>query len=62
MKIDFFLKIKNLVNLDDLKLKNENIKAVLIFDLGYSYTQIKDPTKGLSFNSDGDLNMQMGIK
>ena len=44
----------------DLKVKNENIKAI-IFDLGYSYSQIKDPTKGLSFNSVGDLNMQMGI-
>ena len=46
--------------LDNLKLKNENIRGV-IFDLGYSYTQIKDPAKGLSFNSDGELNMQMGI-
>ena len=46
--------------LDNLDLKNEKIKAV-IFDLGYSYTQIKDPKKGLSFNSIGDLNMKMGI-
>jgi len=46
--------------LDNLKLKNENIRGV-IFDLGYSYTQIKDPSKGLSFNSEGELNMQMGI-
>ena len=46
--------------LDNLKLKNENIRGV-IFDLGYSYTQIKDPAKGLSFNSEGELNMQMGI-
>ena len=30
-------------------------------DLGYSFTQIKDPKKGLSFNSVGDLNMQMGL-
>ena len=29
--------------------------------MGYSYTQIKDPTKGLSFNSIGELNMQMGL-
>jgi len=49
-----FSEIKN------LKLKNENIKGV-IFDLGYSYTQIKDPKKGLSFNAVGDLNMKMGI-
>ena len=44
----------------NLKLKNENIRGIL-FDLGYSYTQIKDPKKGLSFNSVGDLNMQMGL-
>jgi 16S rRNA (cytosine1402-N4)-methyltransferase len=43
-----------------LKLKNENIKGI-IFDLGYSYTQIKDPSKGLSFESIGELNMKMGI-
>ena len=46
--------------LENLKLKNESIRAV-VFDLGYSQTQIKDPSKGLSFNSTGDLNMQMGI-
>ena len=56
----FSFKNKKFSNIDDLKLKNENIKAV-IFDLGYSYTQIKDPTKGLSFTSEGDLNMQMGL-
>ncbi len=33
----------------------------MIFDLGYSYTQIKDPKKGLSFQSKGNLNMQMGL-
>ena len=33
----------------------------MIFDLGYSYTQIKDPKKGLSFESTGSLNMQMGL-
>ena len=46
--------------LNNLKLKNENIRGV-IFDLGYSYTQIKDPQKGLSFNSDNNLNMQLGL-
>ncbi len=56
----FVFKNKKFSQLDDLKLKNENIKGV-IFDLGYSYTQIKDPKKGLSFDSDGDLNMQMGM-
>jgi 16S rRNA (cytosine1402-N4)-methyltransferase len=55
-------KFKNIKfsQLDNLKLKNENIKGV-IFDLGYSYTQIKDPKKGLSFETIGELNMKMGI-
>jgi len=46
--------------LQNLKLKNENIKAV-IFDLGFSYTQIKDKKKGLSFDAKGELNMKMGL-
>ena len=46
--------------LDNLKIKNENIKGV-VFDLGYSYIQIKDPKKGLSFDNDGELNMKMGL-
>ena len=56
----FIFKNKKFSQLDNLKLKNENIRGI-IFDLGYSYTQIKDPTKGLSFNSIGELNMQMGL-
>ena len=56
----FFFENKKFSHLDELKLNNENIKAI-IFDLGYSYTQIKDTTKGLSFNSHGDLNMKMGL-
>ena len=46
--------------LNNLKIKNENIKGI-VFDLGYSFTQIKDPKKGLSFNSQGELNMMMGL-
>ncbi len=46
--------------LNNLKLKNENIKGI-VFDLGYSFTQMKDPKKGLSFNSQGELNMMMGL-
>ena len=46
--------------LNNLKLKNENIKGI-VFDLGYSFTQIKDPKKGLSFSSQGELNMMMGL-
>jgi 16S rRNA (cytosine1402-N4)-methyltransferase len=53
---------KNLTfsKLNNLKSKSENIKGI-VFDLGYSFTQIKDPEKGLSFNSQGDLNMRMGL-
>ena len=40
--------------------KINNLKGI-IFDLGYSTTQIKDPKKGLSFNSKGKLNMRMGF-
>ena len=57
---NFLFKNIKFSQLDDLKLRNEKIKAV-IFDLGYSYTQIKDPKKGLSFESIGELNMKMGI-
>ena len=56
----FIFKNKKFSQLDDLKLKKLNIRSV-IFDLGYSYSQIKDPQKGLSFNSTGALNMKMGI-
>ena len=56
----FIFKNKKFSQLEDLKLKNKNIRGV-IFDLGYSLNQIKDPKKGLSFNSIGDLNMCMGI-
>ena len=56
----FLFKNIKFSQLDNLKLKDENIKGV-IFDLGYSYTQIKDPKKGLSFESLGELNMKMGI-
>ncbi len=56
----FFFKNLKFSQLNNLKLKNENIKAI-IFDLGYSYVQIKDKKKGLSFDSKGDLNMKMGL-
>ena len=56
----FLFKNIKFSQLNNLKLKNENVKGV-IFDLGYSYTQIKDPKKGLSFQSEGDLNMKMGL-
>jgi len=56
----FFFKNHRFGKLENLKLKNENVKGI-IFDLGFSLTQIKDPKKGLSFNSDGKLNMMMGL-
>jgi 16S rRNA (cytosine1402-N4)-methyltransferase len=56
----FVFKNKKFSQLENLKIKNENIRGI-IFDLGYSYTQIKDVNKGLSFNSVGDLNMKLGI-
>jgi 16S rRNA (cytosine1402-N4)-methyltransferase len=56
----FLFKNIRFSQLNNLKIKNENVKGV-IFDLGYSYTQIKDPKKGLSFQSEGNLNMKMGL-
>ncbi len=56
----FFFKNLKFSQLNYLKIKNEYIKAI-IFDLGYSYAQIKNQKKGLSFNSKGDLNMKMGL-
>ena len=56
----FIFKNIKFSQLKNLKLKNEEVKGI-IFDLGYSYTQIKDPKKGLSFESSGNLNMQMGL-
>ena len=46
--------------LDQIKLKNHKIKGI-IFDLGYSFDQIKNSHKGLSFSNKGKLNMRMGI-
>ena len=61
-KFEDRFKFKNLKfsQLNNLKLKDENVRGI-IFDLGYSYTQIKDPNKGLSFDSVGKLNMQLGL-
>ena len=47
-------------DLDKLELKNEEIRAI-IFDLGFSYSQIKDYKRGLSFKSEGSLDMRMGL-
>ena len=55
-----FFKNLKFSQLNNLKLKNENIKGI-VFDLGYSMLQMKDNNKGLSFNSTSKLNMQLGI-
>ena len=60
MKVDLIFKNQRFSKLNNLKLKNKYIRGI-IFDLGFSYTQIKDETKGLSFRSSGELNMRMGI-
>ena len=51
---------KKFGDIDQIKYEDLKIKGI-IFDLGYSYTQIKDPKKGLSFENSGSLNMRMGI-
>ena len=56
----FLYKNLKFSQISNLKLKNENIKGV-VFDLGYSYPQIKNKSKGLSFSSTGELDMKMGL-
>ena len=51
---------KKFSNVNQIKKSNSKIKAI-IFDLGYSYSQIKNPNKGLSFESKGNLNMKLGL-
>ena len=52
----FFFHNLKFGDLNKLNIKNERVKAI-IFDLGFSYIQIKDLTRGLSFNSTGPLDM-----
>ena len=49
---------KKFSDIDSIKLP-KTINGI-IFDLGFSYNQIKDISKGLSFNHSGKLNMKMG--
>ena len=51
---------KKFSEVNNLKYNLDNLKGI-IFDLGYSTSQIKDLKKGLSFNSVGKLNMKMGL-
>ena len=57
-RFDFYN--KTFCEINEINLIREDIKAI-IFDLGYSTNQINDPSKGISFNSKGKLNMKMGI-
>ncbi len=50
---------KKFSEINKIEIKNK-INAIL-FDLGYSYLQIKDPNKGLSFETKGKLNMRLGL-
>ena len=59
-KSNFQFKNLKFSEINSLDLDRENIKAI-IFDLGYSLSQIKDLKRGLSFESKGKLNMKMGL-
>ena len=50
---------KKFSELNKIDFDKSKLKAI-IFDLGCSYNQIKDPNKGLSFDSKGKLNMMLG--
>jgi len=56
----FLFENKKFSEINNLDLNKEKVKAI-VFDLGYSYKQIKDSQKGLSFDSLGELNMRMGL-
>ena len=56
----FLFENKKFSEINNLDLNKEKGKAI-VFDLGYSYKQIKDSQKGLSFDSSGELNMRMGL-
>ena len=47
-------------NLDKI-LRNENKPDVIIFDLGLSTLQLKDYSRGFSFNATDKIDMQMGL-
>ena len=59
-KDKFYFKNIKFREINKINIDRKNVKAI-IFDLGYSANQIQDSEKGLSFNSKGKLNMQMGL-
>jgi len=56
----FFFYNSKFSDLDKINFNKEKIKTI-IFDLGFSYNQVKDLKRGLSFFSDGPLDMRMGL-
>ena len=58
-KSRFIFYNKKFSQISEIENKN-NIKGI-IFDLGFSFSQIKDSSKGLSFSDTGRLNMKMGL-
>ena len=59
-KSRFFFENVTFSEIHKIKVRKENIKGI-IFDLGYSTSQINDPSKGISFKNKGRRNMRMGI-
>jgi len=59
-KDKFYFKNIKFREINKINIDSKDVKAI-IFDLGYSTNQIQDSEKGLSFNSRGKLNMQMGL-
>ena len=59
-KDKFLFLNKKFSQIDKIENIDSKIKAI-IFDLGYSYSQVKDPKKGLSFDNKGKLNMKLGL-
>ena len=57
--VDFYFHTK-FSNLEKI-LKNEDKINIIIFDLGLSSTQLLDSSRGFSFNSEGSIDMNMGL-
>ena len=51
---------KKFSQINTIKETSQPIKAIIL-DLGYSMLQMKDLSRGFSFNSKGSLDMRMGL-